>query len=148
MITHGTFGELKDAGGNTIAVTAECPWLNNQQGKSCIPAGTYQISRHQRPSKGVCLAIIGPTLGVFPRRGVAWLKLNFYLNHSKPKLVTRLLPNLSTNRSTAFLPNHPNRSAKLRGALQFLAIFDYYLGLRFCLKNTQALRWRKLVTTC
>ncbi|MGS0692452.1 DUF5675 family protein [Shewanella sp. 30m-9] len=73
MITHGTFGELKDAGGNTIAVTAECPWLNNQQGKSCIPAGTYQISRHQRPSKGVSLAIIGPTLGVFPRRGVAWL---------------------------------------------------------------------------
>ncbi|MCZ4339633.1 DUF5675 family protein [Shewanella colwelliana] len=61
---HGTFGELKDAGGNTVAVTTECPWLNNQKGKSCIPEGIYQIQRHQSPSKGVCLAIIAPTLGV------------------------------------------------------------------------------------
>ncbi|QYK02781.1 DUF5675 family protein [Shewanella psychrotolerans] len=61
---HGTFGELKDAGGNTIAVTVECPWLNNQKGKSCIPEGTYQIRRHQSPSKGICLAIEAPTLGV------------------------------------------------------------------------------------
>ncbi|MCL1048443.1 DUF5675 family protein [Shewanella abyssi] len=61
---HGTFGELKDATGNTIAVTVECPWLNNQKGKSCIPEGSYQIQRHQSPSKGVCLAITAPTLGV------------------------------------------------------------------------------------
>ncbi|WP_299574443.1 hypothetical protein [uncultured Shewanella sp.] len=29
---HGTFGELKDAVGDTIAVTVGCPWLKN--GKS------------------------------------------------------------------------------------------------------------------
>lgn len=61
---HGTFGELVDNSGNRLAVTVECPWLNNQPGKSCIPEGAYTLAPHNSPSKGLCLAISGPSLGV------------------------------------------------------------------------------------
>jgi hypothetical protein len=62
--SHGTYGELKNAQGNIIAITVECPWLNNEAGVSCIPEGSYTLARHQSPSKGTCLAISGNTLGV------------------------------------------------------------------------------------
>ncbi|WKE67483.1 DUF5675 family protein [Gallaecimonas kandeliae] len=61
---HGTFGELKDEAGELLAATIECPWQNNRPGLSCIPEGTYLIKRHQSPSKGLCLAIESPDLGV------------------------------------------------------------------------------------
>lgn len=37
----GTFGLLL-AGGKTLCVTCEEPWLDNRRGVSCIPAGTYR----------------------------------------------------------------------------------------------------------
>ena len=36
-----------------FAVTLERPWLNNERGKSCIPAGTYQCSMVKSPKFGV-----------------------------------------------------------------------------------------------
>jgi Family of unknown function (DUF5675) len=63
--THGTFGELFNATtGERICVTVECPWLNNEPGKSCLPAGDYIVEAHVSPSKGQCLIITAPTLGV------------------------------------------------------------------------------------
>lgn len=61
---HATFGELLDEKGQTICVTVECPWRNNQPNQSCIPEGTYQLLLHDSATKGQCLAIEGGKLGV------------------------------------------------------------------------------------
>jgi len=47
----GVFGVLID---NTLpfALTAERAWLNNEKGKSCIPAGTYICKRVNSPKFG------------------------------------------------------------------------------------------------
>lgn len=42
---HGTFGVLCDEQGIPFAVTLERQWLNNEKGKSCIPAGEYICTR-------------------------------------------------------------------------------------------------------
>lgn len=34
-----------------ICCTLELPWLNNQQQKSCIPKGSYEVTRYFSPSK-------------------------------------------------------------------------------------------------
>lgn len=45
---NGTFGVL--IGGNKIlCVTLERRWLNNQEGVSCIPSGTYNCIPHNSP---------------------------------------------------------------------------------------------------
>lgn len=63
--SHGTFGELFNATtAERICVTVECPWLNNQPGKSCTPAGDYTVEAHVSPKFGQCLIISAPTLSV------------------------------------------------------------------------------------
>lgn len=37
--------------------TLELPWLDNKRRVSCIPAGTYEYSKHVSPSQGPCLSI-------------------------------------------------------------------------------------------
>lgn len=59
-----TFGELWDDQGTRVAVTVECPWLNNQPNISCIPEGRYQLTGYTSPHKGHCLALNAPELGV------------------------------------------------------------------------------------
>lgn len=62
---HGTYGELFDATtGERICVTVECPWLNNESGRSCVPAGDYIVEAHVSPRFGACLIISAPSLGV------------------------------------------------------------------------------------
>ncbi|MCT6700903.1 DUF5675 family protein [Rheinheimera sp. 4Y26] len=64
---HGTYGELFNATtGERLCVTAECPWLNNEVGRSCVPAGDYVVSAHVSPRFGRCLIISAPSLGVTP----------------------------------------------------------------------------------
>lgn len=63
--SHGTYGELFDANtAERICVTVECPWLNNEPGRSCVPAGDYAVSAHVSPRFGKSLVISAPTLGV------------------------------------------------------------------------------------
>ncbi|ODR86730.1 DUF5675 family protein [Shewanella xiamenensis] len=59
----GTFGELFHEG-KRLCVTVEREWLNNRKSQSCIPAGTYTLRHHNSPSKGHCLALESPELGV------------------------------------------------------------------------------------
>ncbi len=62
---HGTFGELLNANtGERICVTAECPWFNNEAGRSCVSAGDYVVTAHVSPRFGKCLVISAPSLGV------------------------------------------------------------------------------------
>ena len=35
-----------------LCVTLERPWINNQNNVSCIPEGTYKVSKFDSPSKG------------------------------------------------------------------------------------------------
>ena len=47
---EGTFGLLTTDGFHCH--TGELVWNDNEKGKSCIPAGTYQCVWHNSPSKG------------------------------------------------------------------------------------------------
>lgn len=47
----GTFGKITLPDGTTYN-TLELPWRNNQSGKSCIPAGTYQVATRMSPKLG------------------------------------------------------------------------------------------------
>ncbi|GAB1141539.1 MAG: hypothetical protein WStaBPW_38650 [Shewanella algae] len=59
----GAFGELFHEG-QRLCVTVEREWQNNQPNVSCIPAGVYTLRHHNSPSKGHCLALEAPSLGV------------------------------------------------------------------------------------
>ncbi len=63
--SHGTYGELFDGNtGERLCVTVECPWLNNETGRSCVPAGDYVVESHVSPRFGQSLIIAAPSLGV------------------------------------------------------------------------------------
>lgn len=47
----GTFGTLRDSAGQRLAYTCERPDNGNQK-MGCIPAGTYEVSAFNSPSKG------------------------------------------------------------------------------------------------
>lgn len=57
---HGTFGSLQIEWGTLHLATGECPWRDNQPNVSCIPAGTYQLTRNSSPRFGDG-CIISPT---------------------------------------------------------------------------------------
>ncbi|WP_108945612.1 DUF5675 family protein [Shewanella halifaxensis] len=61
----GTFGELTHKG-ETLCVTVERAWLNNAKNKSCIPAGTYTVKKHDSPKFGKCFVLDNPNVGVTP----------------------------------------------------------------------------------
>ena len=37
-----------------LCKTLELPWRDNERGKSCIPAGTYEVIAHKSPKFGQC----------------------------------------------------------------------------------------------
>ena len=37
--------------------TLENPWRDNQRNISCIPTGTYRVTPHESPSKGLCFLL-------------------------------------------------------------------------------------------
>ena len=43
--------------GKPMFVTLEEKWRDNAKGNSCIPKGTYQVSKHKSPSKGDCFKV-------------------------------------------------------------------------------------------
>jgi len=53
----GVFGVFLDEYGFPFALTAERPDFNNEKGRSCIPAGTYECEKIISPSKGECISI-------------------------------------------------------------------------------------------
>ncbi|SIO94809.1 DUF5675 family protein [Vibrio spartinae] len=61
---HGTYSVLCDEYGSELTKTIERPWLNNQQGISCIPEGIYTIEPTISPKFGHCYALTAPELGV------------------------------------------------------------------------------------
>jgi len=48
----GTYGQITAADNKRLCVTLERPWLNNQHGVSCIPAGEYEAVRVHSPHFG------------------------------------------------------------------------------------------------
>lgn len=50
---QGTFGTMVTDTGTTVR-TGELPWRDNQQGLSCIPAGTYTVTWGDSPAHGPC----------------------------------------------------------------------------------------------
>lgn len=52
LVAEGVFGVLMQALFAPFALTLERPWLDNETGKSCIPAGTYTCKRVQSPKFG------------------------------------------------------------------------------------------------
>lgn len=75
---EGTFGTLV-LGGSILLRTLELPWLNNETGKSCIPAGTYEAVWHISPSKGPCYIL----LGTAPRTDILIHSANWAGDESK-----------------------------------------------------------------
>lgn len=61
---HGTFSILCDENGNPILKTVEREWANNTPNISCIPEGVYDVTPHDSPRFGKCLALSAPSLGV------------------------------------------------------------------------------------
>lgn len=57
--SSGTFGTLTIGLGGFKCVTLEPPWDDNDQDKSCIPAGTYLCTWRHSPTKGYCYHVDG-----------------------------------------------------------------------------------------
>lgn len=51
----GTHGYLSFDGFNCY--TVELPWLDNATSISCIPEGSYKVTKHESPKHGKCLKI-------------------------------------------------------------------------------------------
>lgn len=51
-------------GGKFVCYTVERPWLNNEQGVSCIPAGTYDLNRYDSNKFKDCFSLTCHSLGV------------------------------------------------------------------------------------
>lgn len=43
----------------------ECPWLNNEAGKSCVPAGEYLLIPYYSPTHGATWCLHAPALNVY-----------------------------------------------------------------------------------
>ena len=61
-------GVLRDLHGEKIALTLELPWRNNAIGKSCIPAGNYEVKRWHSSVLGTCYAFDDSE--TFPRTAI------------------------------------------------------------------------------
>lgn len=61
---HGTFSILCDENGNPMLKTVEREQANNMPNISCIPEGVYDVTPHDSPRFGKCLALSAPSLGV------------------------------------------------------------------------------------
>lgn len=48
----GVQGKLYDDKGKFICYTLERPWRNNRIGESCIPAGTYPVTKRHKSTHG------------------------------------------------------------------------------------------------
>ena len=59
--------------GETFYETMELPWLNNQQGISCVPQGDYQLFRHNSEAHPRTWALVNPKLNVihYPQDGAS-----------------------------------------------------------------------------
>lgn len=74
---NGTVGQIQAQG--LECWTIERPWLNNEPGVSCVPAGVYQLEWHEPTSVSLpdgwtgTWAMVNESLGVshFPTPGVA-----------------------------------------------------------------------------
>lgn len=62
-LATGSFGVLSHEG-QQIAVTTECPWLDNKPNLSCVPEGTYELVKHTGTKYKDVLALHNPSLGV------------------------------------------------------------------------------------
>ncbi|MCX2788365.1 DUF5675 family protein [Vibrio sp. Sgm 5] len=62
-LPNGTYGELF-MNGERLCYTVEREWNNNNPSISCVPAGAYNLKRHESPRFGECFALEAPTLGV------------------------------------------------------------------------------------
>jgi len=60
----GTFGQLRIAG-QRFCFTCEQPWNDNLQGRSCIPAGDYELLPYESPEHGSTVVFHNPALGVY-----------------------------------------------------------------------------------
>jgi len=56
--SRGTFGVLR-VGAVPFVLTLERPWLDNQRGVSCIPAGRYRCTRVRSPKFGITFEVQG-----------------------------------------------------------------------------------------
>lgn len=64
--TYGVFGSL-DIDGEPFCVTTEQPWRDNAKGKSCVPAGEYELRPWDSQTFGSVVVLVSPTLMVYPR---------------------------------------------------------------------------------
>jgi len=48
--------------------TIECPWLNNEAGKSCVPAGDYLLIPYYSPIHGATWCLHNPELNIYGNR--------------------------------------------------------------------------------
>ena len=58
MTAVGVFGVLIDENNIPFVLTMERPWLNNQEGISCIPWGDYDCVRINSPKHGNCFQVL------------------------------------------------------------------------------------------
>lgn len=61
---QGTFGKLKY--NDFECYTIERPWKNNIATESCIPEGTYTVSKYKSPKFGDVFILHGGTVSKFP----------------------------------------------------------------------------------
>jgi hypothetical protein len=54
-----TCGVLFNEQLDELCKTLELPWRDNERGKSCIPAGTYEVIVHKSPKFGQCFWVRG-----------------------------------------------------------------------------------------
>jgi len=62
LAEFGTTGILRAP--SLVCYTFELPWLNNLPGKSCVPAGVYQLEHHSSANHPDTWALVNHDLGV------------------------------------------------------------------------------------
>lgn len=63
---YGVFGSLS-IDGRPFCVTTEQPWRDNAKGRSCVPAGEYELRPWDSQAFGSVVVLVAPDLDVYPR---------------------------------------------------------------------------------
>lgn len=65
---YGVFG-LLEVDGAIAGYTTEQPWRDNAKGRSCVPAGEYELLPHNSTKYGPVVVLSNPDLDVYPYEG-------------------------------------------------------------------------------
>lgn len=100
--------------GEFVCYTVERPWLNNQKTFSCIPAGTYDLSRYDSAKHPDCFSLTCHDLGVGLTREYHRNYILIHVGNFPSDVEGCIAPGLGLHPSTWGVANSRDAMNKLR----------------------------------